>query len=323
MQLVSERCVILAVYAHPDDETIHWGGTLARYAAGGVRVVCAAATRGELGEIVDPSLATARSFERLGEIRMDEMARAAAVLGPIEVRWLGYRDSGTDGDPGNNDPDAFCQADPDEAAGRVARLMREVRPQVVITHKGDGGDGHPDHRHAALITHLAFERAGDPAAWPEQLVGPDALHPWAPAKLYELQGRTIAQLSRRTKFLLLVRERGLLAALPVIARAVLRLRPHAERDLPPPTTGQVRATTRIDVGPWVAARDAAIRVYRTQVAPTDELLATPPEVLRRLSPTEDYRLWSNPSETVQEDDLFAGLDCVVAEMTPAGSQASE
>jgi mycothiol S-conjugate amidase len=310
MQLVSERCVILAVYAHPDDETIHWGGTLARYAAAGVRVVCASATRGELGEIVDPLLATPRNFERLGEIRMDEMARAVAILGPIEIRWLGYRDSGTDGDPRTDDPEAFCRADPDEAAGRVARLIREVRPQVVITHKGDGGDGHPDHRHAALITHLAFERSGDPDAWPEQLVGTDALHPWAPAKLYELQGRTLAPLSRRTKFQLLVRRRGLLAALPVIARAILRLRPQAEQAVPPANTGQVKATTRIDVGPWVTARDAAIRVYRTQVAPSDELLAMPPDVLHRLSPTEDYRLWSSPSVTVQEDDLFAGLDCV-------------
>ena len=214
---------ILAVHGHPDDEAINLGGTIARYAAAGVRVVCATATRGDLGEIIDRSLASAANFDRLGDLRMEEMSRALANLGPVEARWLGYRDSGMADDPRSRDPEAFCQADAEEAAGRIAQIIREVRPQVVITHRNEGANGHPDHRLAAVATRIAFERAGDEGAWPGQLAGPNALQPWAPSKLYETHGRTHGPLSRRAKLRHLVHDEGLVAALPVIMRAALRL----------------------------------------------------------------------------------------------------
>lgn len=294
---------LLAVHGHPDDETVHLGATLARYAAHGVRVVCVTATRGELGQIVDPALNTPENRARLGELRMAEMARALAILGPIEWRWLGYRDSGVLGDPHNRDHEAFAAADPAEAAGRVARLMRDLRPEVVITHNEAGDDGHPDHVAAARATRMAFERAGDDSAWPEQ-IRDEGLEPWAPLKLYE----GCAQLGRREKIRRLVAESGYTAAIPIIVRAALRWRPARERHRAVVAAGQVAATTRVDVRPWLATRTDAIRAFRTQIAPTSDLLAITPEEQRRLTPTEDFALRATRvTAPLPESDLFAGI----------------
>jgi len=301
---MSARPTILAVHGHPDDETVHLGGTLARYAAQGARVVCITATRGELGEIVDPALATPENKTRLGEIRMAEMEQALATLGPIECRWLGYRDSGTAGDSRNHDPEAFWSADPDEAAGRVARLIREVRPHVVITHNENGDDGHPDHISAARATRTAFERAGEAAAWPDQLAG-GTLQPWAPLKLYE----GCAQVGRRDKIRRLVAESGVIAAVPVVVRALLRWRPARERERAAVAAGQVAPTTRVDVRPWLAVRTEAIRAFRTQVALTSPLLALSADEQRHLTPTEDFSLRASRVATLlPEDDLLAGIE---------------
>ena len=323
---MSVPCRLLCVCGHPDDETIHMGGTLARYAAAGAEIVCVTATRGELGEVVDPSLSGVASSGRLGEVRMDEMARAVACLGPIEVRWLGYRDSGMEGDPRNADPEAFCQAPLDEAAGRIARVIREVRPQVVLTLKSADGGGHPDHLHAASATRLAFERAGDPGAWPEQLEGPGALEPWAPAKLYEWHSHSRTPLDRGTRIKYVIKDRGPIMALPVIARAVLRLRSGdgSTDGVTPPPAAPVDpgpdATARINVAPWAAARDAAIRSYRTQIAPDDEMLAIPPVEVARMAPTEDFTLLSREAPSRTEDDLFLGLEGACSLRTrPAGA----
>lgn len=296
------RITILVVHGHPDDESIHIGGTLARYAAKGVRVVCVTATRGELGEIVDRELATPANQARLGEIRLEEMDRALAILGPIESRWLGYRDSGVAGDARNADPDAFWSVDPDDAAGRVSRVMRELRPQVVITHSEAGGDGHPDHIAAARATRAAFERAGDDTAWPEQIA--QGLQPWSPSKLYE----THAQLNRREKVRRLVAEVGIAASVPVVIQAAARWRPRIERLRARVGAGQGTATTRVDVRPWIDLRTAAIRVFRTQVPPTSPLLALSSDEQRRLTPTEDFTLrQSRVPTSFPEDDLLAGI----------------
>jgi LmbE family N-acetylglucosaminyl deacetylase len=311
------RPTILAVHGHPDDETVHLGGTLARYAAQGTRVVCVTATRGELGQIVDPALATPENRARLGEIRLAEMERALAILGSIEWRWLGYRDSGMAGDPRNGDPEALWSADPGEAAGRVARLIRELRPQVVITHNEAGDDGHPDHIAAARAARVAFERAGDGAAWPHHLAE-DGLGPWAPFKLYE----GCAQLGRRKKVRRLVAESGMIAAIPVLLRAVLRWRPDRERRRAVVAAGQVAPTTRVDVRPWLAARTEAIRAFRTQVAPTSPLLALSPDEQRRLTPTEDFFLRAaRVSTSLPEHDLLAGIPAPVA-VGSAGASAA-
>jgi LmbE family N-acetylglucosaminyl deacetylase len=151
-----ETTTIVAVFAHPDDEG-SVAGTIARHARVG-RVVGVCATRGELGEISDPRLATP---DNLGEVREGELRRAYAELGVEEVRFLDYRDSGMDGTEGNRDPRAFMNADPQEAAGKIAAILREVGPALVITFEETGGYGHPDHLAVHRFTTEAFKAAGN------------------------------------------------------------------------------------------------------------------------------------------------------------------
>jgi LmbE family N-acetylglucosaminyl deacetylase len=300
---------LLAVYGHPDDETFHAGGTLARYAAEGVRVVVLACTRGELGRIVDPALDTLENRMALGDLRMAELGRALAKLGPIEHRWLGYRDSGVAGARENSDPQSFCSADVDEATGRVVRIIREVRPQVIVTHNEAGNDGHPDHVRAALVARLAFERAGDAGAHPEQLAGAVATTAWAPSKLYE----SIVQYDRGEKLRRLFRGGGLRRGLPVLVRAARTWRPGDERERATAAAAQGARTTRIDVRPWITARDGALREYRSQMSLDDVLFSLSPDERALVTPTEDFsRRSSRVDAPPQEDDLFAGLHEVSA-----------
>jgi LmbE family N-acetylglucosaminyl deacetylase len=153
---VSSRS-ILAIYAHPDDESL-CAGTLARLAADGVRVTLVCATRGEVGEISDPALATP---ETLPQVREGELRCATAALGIDEPIFLDYRDSGMAGTPPNEHPDAFMNAGADEVVGRLVTIVREVRPQVVLTFDETGGYGHPDHIAIWRHTHAAVEAAAD------------------------------------------------------------------------------------------------------------------------------------------------------------------
>lgn len=167
--------VLLAVLAHPDDESYGMGGTLAMYAARGVDVHVAIATDGAAGS-VDERWQGDRT--RLAEARAKELEAATKILGATLHR-LGYRDSGYIGDPANQHPDAFIQADLQEATGRVVKLIRELRPNVVVTHDETGGYFHPDHIMCYKITTPAFFAAGDPAQYPE--IGPE---PYQPERLY-------------------------------------------------------------------------------------------------------------------------------------------
>lgn len=166
---------LLAVLAHPDDESFGPGGTFARYAAEGVDVHIAIATDGAAGSVA-AGYEDAR--EKLAEVRAKELETAVAILGGT-LHTLGYRDSGYIGDPANEHPDAFVQADHQEAVGRVVRLIRELRPQVIITHDETGGYFHPDHIKCWQITVPAFHAAGDAAQFPE--IGPA---PFQPERLY-------------------------------------------------------------------------------------------------------------------------------------------
>jgi LmbE family N-acetylglucosaminyl deacetylase len=186
---------LMTVHAHPDDETIGTGGTMARAVAEGRRVVLVTCTRGEMGEIVVPEMDTPDNHRRLGELRAGELERAMGHLGVTEWENLGYHDSDMMGRPGNRDPRSFWQADLDDAARRLVWLMRRYQPDVVTTYNDFGGYGHPDHIRTHDVTVRAFPRAGDPAWYPEQLApehggtGPatedGGLAPWTPSKLYE------------------------------------------------------------------------------------------------------------------------------------------
>jgi len=140
---------LLLVHAHPDDESIGTGATMARYAAEGARVTLVTCTLGELGEIIPPSLSDLADGDgaRLGEYRTGELAAACAELGVTDHRFLGgpgrWRDSGMMGTEGNDDPRCFWRADVDQAAGALLDVIREVRPQVLVTYDANGFYGHP------------------------------------------------------------------------------------------------------------------------------------------------------------------------------------
>jgi len=166
---------LLAVLAHPDDESFGPGGTFARYADEGVDVHIAIATDGAAGSV---ATGYEEARERLADVRAVELVQAVEILGAT-LHNLGYRDSGYINDPANEHPAAFVQADLTEATGRVVRLIREIRPDVVITHDETGGYFHPDHIQCWRITTPAFHAAGDPEKFPEI-----AAPPFQPQRLY-------------------------------------------------------------------------------------------------------------------------------------------
>jgi N-acetyl-1-D-myo-inositol-2-amino-2-deoxy-alpha-D-glucopyranoside deacetylase len=168
---------LVFVGAHPDDESFGVGGTLAQYAAAGVRVYYICGTRGEVGEVAPEML---EGFDSIADLRSHELKCAAEILGLADVIYLGYRDSGMPGTEDNQHPQALAAAPPDEVAGRIAALFRRLKPQVVITFDPIGGYHHPDHMALHHATVRAFIAAGDPQQYPE--AGPA----FSPQKLYFL-----------------------------------------------------------------------------------------------------------------------------------------
>lgn len=166
--LDNERRSLLAVLAHPDDESFGVGGTLARYADEGVDVHVAIATDGVAGSVAE---GYEHTLADLVKVRVQELEAAANILG-AKLHMLCYRDSGYIGDSANEHPEAFINVDEAEPIGRVVALIREIRPQVVITHDNTGGYFHPDHIHCCKITTAAFFAAGDEAQYPD--CGPGA-----------------------------------------------------------------------------------------------------------------------------------------------------
>lgn len=172
---MTDTKTILAVLAHPDDESFGLGGTLALYAQKGYDAYLVCATRGEAGSMDEEHL---RGFKDTAELRTDELMRAAKVLGLKEVFFLGYRDSGMNGSEDNKHPDAQVNHPIEEVAGRVVRYIRELKPDIVLTFDPIGGYKHPDHIHIQRATTLAFEKADDASFHPE------AGAPFKPRALY-------------------------------------------------------------------------------------------------------------------------------------------
>src|ERR1700730_11259064 len=169
---------LLAVHAHADDETITMGGTLAHYAARGVRTANVCCTDGRLATIVDPEMVEEEVRPRLGEVRHAELRAACDILGVGELHWLGYHDSGMEGADSNHEPDSFWMTPLEAIVRRLVGIIREFRPDVVVTYDAHGAYGHPDHVQAHRATLLAVEAAQHPRVHPE--VG----SPWRVSKLY-------------------------------------------------------------------------------------------------------------------------------------------
>ncbi|MGC8634038.1 MAG: PIG-L family deacetylase [Candidatus Limnocylindrales bacterium] len=302
---MSPPLTLMTVHAHPDDETVTTGGSMARYAAEAVRVICVTSTCGENGEIVVPELDTPENHARLGEIRQQELLHALSHLGPIDLHWLGYRDSGMMGTPENDDPRAFWQADLDEAIGRLVRLVRLEQPHVMVGYNDFGGYGHPDHIRAAQIAKGAFARAGEPDWYPEQLRGPDALAPWQPLKLYE----SVLDVERRDELNALLEERGVASPWGPRADETADERRVREEWLTRMAAAQGPVTTRVDVSNFLTAKHAALREHVTQIRSDSPFLLLGPEDWKRIAPAEAFTLRESRVAPVRipEDDLFAGL----------------
>jgi LmbE family N-acetylglucosaminyl deacetylase len=164
-----EERSLLGVFAHPDDEAPGFSGSLLKYGAEGIRTAVVCATRGEAGQISDPSLATP---ETLGAVREQELRVAMHLVGVDDVTFLDYRDG------------TLAEIDEDEAVGRIVHQIRRLRPQVIITFDANGGYGHRDHMAIHRFTVAAFQRAGHAAYYPEQLA--NGSNPFAPQKLYAM-----------------------------------------------------------------------------------------------------------------------------------------
>lgn len=283
---MTDQLCLLTVHAHPDDESSKGPGTVARYRAEGVRTVLVCCTGGEEGDILNPAMDRPEVRKNLHQVRLDELARAAAVIGYDQVVMLGYRDSGMPDSESNTRPDCFAAADLDEAVGRLVAEIRRTRPQVVITYSDDQqGYPHPDHLRVHDVSMLAFDRAADPGAYP------DAGEPWQPLKLYYTVWSRNRLVAMHEKFL----ELGLES-------------PFEERWFERPSQDD-RITTRVDVSGHGDVRRQALLAHATQIDPESPLwFGLPPEVARTVHPFDDYVLARTLVHTeLPEDDLFAGV----------------
>ncbi|MBO4162923.1 mycothiol conjugate amidase Mca [Micromonospora antibiotica] len=286
---MAEKLRLMAVHAHPDDESSKGAATMAKYVAEGVDVLVVTCTGGERGSVLNPKLDRPDVWANIGEIRRAEMDAARAILG-VEQAWLGFVDSGLpEGDPLPPLPEGcFALQDVEVAAGPLVKLMREFRPHVVTTYDEEGGYPHPDHIMCHKVSVAAFEAAGDPTRYPE--LGA----PWQPLKLYYDIGFSKGRI-------LALHEGTLAAGLPSPYEDWLKR--WDER----PDKG-ARITTRVQCAEYFPVRDDALRAHATQVDPDGFWFHVPMEVQQHAWPTEDFQLArSTVDSPLPESDLFAGV----------------
>jgi mycothiol S-conjugate amidase len=279
------RC-ILTIHAHPDDESSKGAATIARCHVEGIRTVLVCCTDGAAGDILNPAMDRDDVKANLAAVRREELARAAEIIGYDEVIDLGYRDSGMPDTEANAHPDAFANADHDEAVGRLVAILRRERPQVVVTYGDDQkGYPHPDHLQVHDITMPAVERAADPKWYPE------AGEPHRVDKVYWTawsRGRMVAM---HEKFL----EMGLES-------------PFDEKWFERPDQDD-RITTRVHAGEWSDVRWDALLAHATQIDPTSPFwFGLPREVAATVHPWDEYTLAVSHVESDESTgDLFDGI----------------
>jgi mycothiol S-conjugate amidase len=289
--VTEERLTLLQVHAHPDDEASKGAGTTAKYAAEGVRNVLVCCTGGEAGDILNPAVEHPGSPEKMHEMRMAELAESVRVLGYAELHMLGYHDSGMPDTETNARPDNFANAPLEEAVGRLVRVIRAERPQVIITYRDDRNFyPHPDHIRVHEISVPAFDLAGDPEAYP------DAGEPWQPLKLYYVSWS--------------------IARVKALHEAYTRRGEESpyeswfERGFDRDRKDEF--TTLIDVGDFLHKRREALLAHRTQVDPTGFWMRLPDDVIREVFPWEEFTLArslvdNGVADGEFEDDVFAGI----------------
>jgi LmbE family N-acetylglucosaminyl deacetylase len=274
---------VLAAFAHPDDEGFGCGGTLAMLIARGARVTLVCATNGDVGEISDPALATPQN---LAQVRREELRRAMAVTGVQDVRFLGYRDSGMAGTEDNNHPDSLSQADPETVAGELADIIREVRPEMVITHDPTGGYGHLDHTAVYRHATRAFALGGAPGHGEHPA---DSPQPWSARLLYYV-------CFPRSNFRRMWQQMLDAGITP----------PFASLDIETIGSPDEDVTTVVNVDAFVDTKVASLNCHRTQIDPNGPFAQLPQELIREIMSPEYYTL-AVPKGGDKGTDLLAGL----------------
>jgi N-acetyl-1-D-myo-inositol-2-amino-2-deoxy-alpha-D-glucopyranoside deacetylase len=290
---------LLLVHAHPDDETINNGATMARYVAEGAGVTLLTCTLGEEGEVLVPELAqlAADQADQLGGYRIAELRAAMEALGVDDSRFLGgagrYRDSGMMGTPANEKPRAFWNADLDEAVAEAVAVVRETRPQVVVTYDENGGYGHPDHIQAHRVAMGAVEAAADPS------YRPDLGGPWSVAKVYWCCiPRSVLQ-------------QGIDAM--AAAGDDSFFEGVSSADELPFGVPDEDVTAAVDGRAFAAQKDAAMRAHPTQIMVDGPFFALSNNLGLEILGVEYYRLVRGErgprgsAPNGWEDDLFAGI----------------
>jgi N-acetyl-1-D-myo-inositol-2-amino-2-deoxy-alpha-D-glucopyranoside deacetylase len=296
---------LLLVHAHPDDESIETGATMARYAAAGVPVTLVTCTLGELGEIIPVDLAylAAGRGDLLGKYRIGELEAACAALGVRDHRFLGapgrWRDSGMMGLPSNDDPGCFWQADTGEAVLDLVAIIREVRPRVMVSYDDRGFYGHPDHIQAHRVAWRAFQLASDPGLPVPGLPVPGG------------GPRPVA------KFYATAMPRSVLAAATDLSGRDGEAVPAGfiagpAADTVPFGAADAEVTTEIDGSAFASAKTAAMRAHATQITVREPYFALSNWVGQRILAREYYTLLAGPrgpaGPSGRETDLFSGLD---------------
>ncbi|MDT5079494.1 MAG: mycothiol S-conjugate amidase [Mycobacterium sp.] len=282
---------LMAVHAHPDDESSKGAATMARYADEGARVMVVTLTGGERGDILNPAMDLPDVHGRIHEIRIDEMARAAEILG-VEQHWLGFVDSGLpEGDPLPPLPEGcFALVPLAESTERLVRVIREFKPHVLTTYDEHGGYPHPDHIRCHEVSMAAYEAAADYRLFP------DAGEPWSVSKLYYNHGFL------RKRMQLFQDEFAKNGAVGPFEKWLKDWDPELD-------VVATRITTSVECSKYFGQRDDALRAHATQIDPKSFFFTTPMEWQQRLWPTEEYELArSRVPVTLPEDDLFAGID---------------
>lgn len=282
---------LMAVHAHPDDESSKGAATTARYADEGARVMVVSLTGGERGDILNPAMDIPEVRGRIHEVRRDEMARAAEILG-VEHHWLGYVDSGLpEGDPLPPLPEgSFATVPLDGPTMALVRVIREFRPHVLTTYDENGGYPHPDHIRCHEVSVAAYEAAADHVRYP------DAGEPWAVSKLYYNHGFLRQRMQVLQDEFAGNGQQGPFAS-------------WLEKWDPEDDLLDKRVTTRIECAKYFQRRDDALLAHATQIDPKSFFFTTPMEWQQRLWPTEEFELArSRVPVQLPETDLFTGIE---------------
>lgn len=289
---------LLAIHAHPDDESSKGAATMAHYVGLGARVMVATCTGGEQGSILNAQMAGVPWAERdLPGLRREEMAQAAQALN-VEHRWVGFADSGLpEGDPLPPLPEGCFALQPlERAAAPLVQLVREFRPHVILTYDENGGYPHPDHIQTHNVSMEAYRKAGDPDAYP------GTGEPWTPLKVYYDRAFNVERFIALHEAL---EERGFQSPYAERIAALQETDPEGHR----PPVPRHETTTKIECPETFSARDDALRCHRTQVDPDGPFFAVSSDMQAEVWPWEDYSLADARVEiSVPETDLFAGID---------------